>query len=218
MKLFGKAQKAPKPTDAIGKLKDTLSLLEKRDSFLQEKVQKELALAKQHASKNNKKLALQCLKRKRLYETQMQKLDGARYTIEQQVASIENMVTSLEALSAMKAGSRAMTMMQDQIGGAKEVDDTMLEIQEGIAMADEISESMSQSIGSPVDEDELLEELRQLELEDDMLDAHASSEKLLHQLPAAPSGVPKAPPSVPVLASSVPPDEDDFAKLTASMS
>lgn len=49
-----------------------------------------------------------CLKRKKTYETQMEKLSGARMTIEQQVMTLEGASVSLEAMNAMKMGANSM--------------------------------------------------------------------------------------------------------------
>ncbi len=56
MKLFGKAQKAPTPKDALGKLKETLDMLQKREDYLQTKITKELTVAKQNATKNKRSM------------------------------------------------------------------------------------------------------------------------------------------------------------------
>jgi len=54
MKLFGRQKAAPSPRESISKLRDTLDMLEKREDFLQKKIDKELLLAKQNASKNKR--------------------------------------------------------------------------------------------------------------------------------------------------------------------
>lgn len=53
MHLFGKAKKT-QPKDAIIKLRETLSLLEKREAFLQNKADAELLSAKKNAAKNKR--------------------------------------------------------------------------------------------------------------------------------------------------------------------
>jgi charged multivesicular body protein 4 len=59
MNLFGKA-KASKttPKDAIVKLRESLDMLEKRERFLQTKIDTELKIAKQHATKNKRGVCL----------------------------------------------------------------------------------------------------------------------------------------------------------------
>jgi len=57
MKLFGGgAQKkaGPNPQEAIDKLRQTLELLEKREAYLETKIQKEIQSAKANATKNKR--------------------------------------------------------------------------------------------------------------------------------------------------------------------
>lgn len=49
-----------------------------------------------------------CLKRKKTYESQMEKISGARMTIEQQVMTLEGANVSLEAMNAMRMGAQSM--------------------------------------------------------------------------------------------------------------
>jgi hypothetical protein len=48
------------------------------------------------------------LKRKKQYEGQIEKISGARMTIETQMMTIENANVNLEAMQAMKSGAEAM--------------------------------------------------------------------------------------------------------------
>jgi charged multivesicular body protein 4 len=54
------------------------------------------------------------LKRKKAYEGQIDKIMGARMTLETQVMTIENANVNLEAMNAMKSGAQTMK----QIHGA----------------------------------------------------------------------------------------------------
>ena len=55
-----------------------------------------------------KTVALQALKRKKNYETNIEKINGARMTIETQMMAIENANVNLETMGAMRAGAEAM--------------------------------------------------------------------------------------------------------------
>jgi len=46
MNLFGKAKKAPTAKDSIMKLRETIEMLEKRETYLQKKIDHELEEAK----------------------------------------------------------------------------------------------------------------------------------------------------------------------------
>ncbi|CAG8510831.1 9780_t:CDS:2 [Funneliformis mosseae] len=149
MQLFFSRQK-PKADakSAIVRLRETLDMLGKRESHLQSKIDAELKNAKSNAA-TNKRAALMALKRKKQYENQIEKISGARITIEAQVMAIENANVNLETIKAME-----------------KVDDTMDSIREQIDLADEISNAISAPmIGIDLDDDELTAELEELEQE-----------------------------------------------------
>jgi len=165
MKLFGKAKKAPTPKESITKLRETLEMLEKREAYLQNKINHELQEAKKFMAGKNKRAAMMCLKRKKTYEAQIEKIAGARMTIETQVMAIEGANVSLEAMGAMRMGAQAMKTIHKNIT-IDEVDNTMEEIREQMDIASEINDAISQPLGGEVyDEDELSAELEALEQE-----------------------------------------------------
>jgi charged multivesicular body protein 4 len=55
MPLFGSKKKAPAPKESIAKLRETLDMLEKREQFLQKKMDKEVAEAKKFMQQKNKR-------------------------------------------------------------------------------------------------------------------------------------------------------------------
>jgi len=167
MNLFGKAKVKPSsPKDAIIKLREMITVLEKKEKYLQLKVDQELAIARENATKN-KRAALMALKRKRQYENEIGKINGTMTTLETQVMTIENANVNLEALNAMKAGSDAMKSIHGSINIDK-VDDTMDDIREQMDLANEVSSAISQPVGFGIefDEDELNNELEALEQEE----------------------------------------------------
>jgi len=211
MPLFGKKKKAPPAKESIAKLRETVDMLEKREQFLQKKIDKEVGDAKKYMQQKNKRAALMCLKRKKTYESQMEKLSGARMTIEQQVMTLEGANVSLEAMNAMKMGAASMKSIHKDMN-IDQVDDIMDDIREQMDIANEINEAISQPLGGEIlDEDELLGELEGLEQEslDEQLLGLGATKEPLAKLPSAPQ---KAP------AKKQPVDEDaELAALEASM-
>ena len=69
--LFGGKDKenCPSTNDAIQKLKDTEALLEKKQEFLEKKIDQEKEIARKNAQ-TSKRVALHALKKKRRYEKQ----------------------------------------------------------------------------------------------------------------------------------------------------
>jgi charged multivesicular body protein 4 len=54
MNLFGKAKAKDTPKDAIVRIRDSLEMLEKREKFLNLKIENELKIAKANATKNKR--------------------------------------------------------------------------------------------------------------------------------------------------------------------
>jgi charged multivesicular body protein 4 len=55
------------------------------------------------------------LKRKKIYESQIEKLCAARMTIDTQILAIENATTNYAALDAMKTGANALKAISQRI-------------------------------------------------------------------------------------------------------
>jgi charged multivesicular body protein 4 len=55
------------------------------------------------------------LKRKKIYESQMEKLGFARMNIDTQILAIENATTNYAALDAMKVGANALKTISQRI-------------------------------------------------------------------------------------------------------
>ncbi|KAJ3084708.1 ESCRT-III subunit protein snf7 [Quaeritorhiza haematococci] len=222
--LFGKAR-AAKPTakDAIVKLRENLEMLEKREKYLQTRIDNELKIAKANASKN-KRVALMALKRKKAYEDQINKIMGSRMTLETQMMAIENANVNLETMKAMKEGAAAMKAIHGDLDINK-VDQALDDMREQMELANEISEAISQpiaGIGFDLDEDELnaeLELLEQEELDAKLLETGLSATPL-EAAPKVPvTAVPAvAQPPRPARVQAVEDDEDaELAELKASM-
>jgi len=110
--------------------------------------------------------ALFALKRKKLYEAEIDKIANIKMTLETQVMNLESAAQNAETFKAMNAGKNAMSNIREDTNIDK-VDDLMDEIQEEMQMADEISNALAQPVDPLLaDEDDLLAELQELEAED----------------------------------------------------
>eukprot|EP01102_Stenamoeba_stenopodia_P014518 TRINITY_DN482_c0_g1_i1.p1 TRINITY_DN482_c0_g1~~TRINITY_DN482_c0_g1_i1.p1 ORF type:complete len:222 (-),score=66.96 TRINITY_DN482_c0_g1_i1:91-756(-) len=217
-RLFGAAKQAPSPSDTIKRLRETVETLEKRETYLQKKIQKEIEFARANASKN-RRAALLALKRKKLYEQQIEKIEGTRMTIETQVLAIEETSVNVEAMRAIREGASTMRNLHQSMT-IDDVDNTMDEIQEQMDIATEISTAISQPLGATAYDDADIE-AELAELEEQNLD-----EQLL-ETPVVSSKAPATrAPSVAVTTASMPSipsrpietDEDrELAELEASM-
>ena len=199
MKLFGKKKKE-NPQETIARLRESLETLDKREQFLEKKIQQQLADAKRYNAQGNKRMAVAALKRKKMLVQQQQQIAGAREKIEIQMNAIESAKMNMEILDTLQVGSRTMQEMHRGMT-AEKVDKVMDDISDQMAVSQEISDALSQQIGEPVDEDELLDELNELE-EEDITDQVA-------ELPMPGKAKAKAKPQKT--------EEDDLAELEAAL-
>ena len=165
MKLFAKKKK-PNAQESLGKMRSALEMLDKKEQFLDKKIAHELSEAKRLNAAGNKRAAVACLKRKKMYVDQQSKIAGAREKIEMQMMAIESADMNMQVLDTLQEGSEAMKEMHRGMSVEK-VDKVMDDISDQMAVHQEISDALGQQLGDPVDDDELLEELDELGLDDE---------------------------------------------------
>ncbi len=124
------------------------------------------------------------MKRKKLHETELAKIENVKMTLETQVINLESASQNKDTFVAMKEGKNAMAKIRDEVG-IEQVDELMDDIREEMEQAQEISDAIAAPVDPlAADEDELLAELEQLgadDLEAELLSAPGSS------LPAVPN-------------------------------
>jgi len=219
---------------AIAKLRDASETLEKREEHLMRKIDNEIKQARAFSQQNKKREALTCIKRKKMYEKQLEQISGAKMTLETQRLALESMNINQAALAAQREGARAMQQATKQMGGVDAVEETMDQVEEGLQDADEIGQAMSRSINTGIDQDddELLAELEELE-DDDLASqltnvsvsgapaasTQSSEEAELAALGMDMASFPSAPVSQPAAAKkkAMTDEERELAELEASM-
>jgi len=188
MKLFGQ-KKAPPPNlqESIQRLRDAEQNLEKREKFLEKQAAACLEEAKRKSHAKDKRGALFQLKKKKMYETQMEQIYGKKSNIETQILALENAGITGDVVTAMQHGERALrqTLAQHKI---EKVEDVMESITETMDQADELSEALSTPIGPVYDEDALEAELEDLESE--------LADEMALQLPSVPVKAQEVTPAV----------------------
>ncbi len=137
-----------------------------REELTLRKIEQCTEQAKAKMAKGDKKGALYAMKRKKLHDAELAKIENVKMTLETQCINLESAAQNKETFAAMKEGKNAMAKIRDEVGIEK-VDDLMDDIREEMEQAQEISDA----IASPVDplaadEDELLAELEQLGADD----------------------------------------------------
>jgi charged multivesicular body protein 4 len=218
-KLFGgKKETAPTTGEAIQKLRDTEEMLNKKQEFLEKKVDAEMAIAKKNA-KTNKRIALAALKRKKRYDAQLRQIDGTLTTIESQREALEGANTNTAVLQTMNEAAKAMKKAHSDMN-VDEVHDMMDDIAEQQDVAKEISEAISNPVafGQDFDEDELEAELNDLEEEGELEEQQELEKQLLDIEPAKLPEVPSAEPPAAAKAKPqkvVEEEDPDMAELAA---
>lgn len=159
------------PKNAILGLRAQLDMLQKRERHLQTQIDEQDATARKNVS-TNKNAAKAALRRKKTHEHALEQTVAQIATLEQQINSIESANINKETLAAMSNANAAMKQIYGGLTVDK-VDATMDELREHNAMSDEIVNAItSNSLGEPIDEDELeneLDELQQEQLDEQML-------------------------------------------------
>ncbi|XP_022865179.1 vacuolar protein sorting-associated protein 32 homolog 2-like, partial [Olea europaea var. sylvestris] len=157
--------------------------------------------------------AIQCLKRKRLFEQQIEQLGNFQLRVHDQMIMLEGAKATTETVDALRSGASAMKSMQ-KATNIDDVDKTMDEINEQTENMKQIQEALATPISAATDfdEDELeaeLEELEGAELEEQLLQPTTTAPAAPVQVPAG--RVPTRP------APQKHTEEDELAALQAEM-
>lgn len=213
----GGAKQKDAPKKAILQLRGQLEMLSKREKHLQNQMAEQDAIARKNVSVN-KNVAKAALRRKKQFEHSFEQTSSQITTLEREIYSIETANINKETLDAMKNAGKAMQQIHQGLTIDK-VDQTMEDLREQHAIGEEISEAITQSIGTQnVDEDELDEELADLqqeELDNRMLNTgNVPVGDKVHQLPTAAQGEIKG--KAPARAEEED-EEEELRKLQAEM-
>lgn len=165
MNLFGKKKKeAPKLSDTIKNLRAAQGQLEKQEAHLDDQRKAAIEEAKKRLKAKDKRGAEFQLKRKKMFDKQIEQVYGKRQNLEQQIMALESASSNKDFVQALKLGRDAMARALEE-SSADEVSDVVDKIQEQMQDVDEIGERLAAPIGEAVNEDELQDELASLEAE-----------------------------------------------------
>ena len=207
----------------------TLEMLEKREALLIKKISAELEKAKAFNRSGNKRAALQCLKRKKLYESQCEVVANQQLKLQEQMIVLEGSKATAETFNALKSGAGAMKQLAKETDVDK-VDKVMDEISDQTEKMRQVNEALGQQVGyaAELDEDELeaeLAELDALDVEDALLQKEieelepgftTQSKEEVVVMPDVPKmkPVPKMPANVKKIAST---EEEELEALRVEM-
>lgn len=115
------------PLTPRDKLKKTLKKLKKKAQTYKKKAFQEVKKAKKSFRARDRGAANLCLKRKSLYEQQIELLGNSQFQIEELIIKLEGVKTTTETVDALKIGAAAMQEMQKATNiddGDKNMDET----------------------------------------------------------------------------------------------
>ncbi|KAL7488595.1 hypothetical protein ACHAWX_000226 [Stephanocyclus meneghinianus] len=99
------------------------------------------------------------MKRKKIHEQELDKLQHVKFTMETQIMKIESAIDNKEMYEALVAGSSTMKKLQGNLG-VNEVDNVIDAIREALEDALDINASLAQDVNPlSLDDDDLLAEL-----------------------------------------------------------
>ncbi|KAL0760529.1 hypothetical protein Bca101_076679 [Brassica carinata] len=110
--------------------------------------------------------AIQCLKRKRLYEQQVEQLGNFQLRIHDQMIMLEGAKATTETVDALRTGAATMKAMQ-RATNIDDVDKTMDEINEQTDNMKQIQDALSAPFGSAADFDEIVKKPLSLKKQQD---------------------------------------------------
>ncbi|PIA42873.1 hypothetical protein AQUCO_02000373v1 [Aquilegia coerulea] len=169
---FGKPKQSITPLQTLDQLSEKLEDLEKREAALKKRVSTEVDRVRQHVTARNKRAALVCLKKKQMYEKEIENLGNYQLRIHDQMILLEGATATTETVAALRTGADTLKRINKDMT-INNVDKMMDEINEQTENMKQIQETLSAPIGgADFDEDELeaeLEELESAELEKQLL-------------------------------------------------
>ena len=202
-------------TDAISMNKNAAGKLEKRIVQLERRIQGEVIKAKEKVKAGQKQKALIHLKRKKMYEKNIESLTNQIFRLETQANALEQTAGQEQVVNAMQATKIGLEHANKKMN-ADDVQDMQDTLEEAMNEQQEVSQILSQELQMPgldMDDDTMLGELDDLMGEDDAVNAMNQ----MNQLPELPSNMPT--PSLsdqrPVVDND---EEESLAELEAMMS
>jgi len=176
-------------------MNETIENIGKKEEHVQRKMDAELVNAKKFNAAGKKREALQCLKKRKMYEQQLLTLGTSKINLENQKLTMEAMKMNAEILDTQKMAAKSMVEQVKQMGGVDKVAETQDEIEDAMQDAREIQDVMNNPLALPgidADDDELLAELDGM-MEDDLAADLAKVELgRAVEMPSAPISLPAA--------------------------
>eukprot|EP01026_Neomeris_dumetosa_P069646 TRINITY_DN68964_c0_g1_i12.p1 TRINITY_DN68964_c0_g1~~TRINITY_DN68964_c0_g1_i12.p1 ORF type:complete len:232 (+),score=55.30 TRINITY_DN68964_c0_g1_i12:32-697(+) len=162
--LSTKKHKKPKITEAdkaVLSLKTQKRKLQDQRSRIVAVIDRELEIAKELVAAKKKERAVLALKKKKLNEAQLQRLDDWLLNVEQLLLNIETAKQQNRIYDALRSGADAVKEIQKEVS-LEDVEQLREDTEEAKEYRDRVDEFLGQSL-TDVDVEEVLSEFQELE-------------------------------------------------------
>jgi charged multivesicular body protein 4 len=200
----------------ITNLKEQVDLLEKRNNFITKQKDNAILEAKQKLEKKDKNGAMLSLKKKKQFETEIEKNQGIQLTLENQIYSLESANMQKAVIDALELGNKSIKQINNNLNSDK-IDELMDDIQEQTDNSNAINQALSQNLQQVYDDPDLLEELEKLEAENAEEDINKQCDNICGILPSIPK---EDIPIIPNISKKLSEDEEmelEMKQMVASM-
>merc|ERR1719201_977964 len=119
-------------------------MLQKREDHLMRKIENEIKQAKEFSAKGKKREALTCIKRKKMYEKQVDQIINSKITLENQQLALESVNLNRQVMNAHQVGAQAMERAVQKMGGVDAVEELMDNVEEGFQDANELMDNVEE--------------------------------------------------------------------------
>lgn len=174
--------------NAISTLNESIERLSKRAMFISKKVDACKSEALKARGKDKRK-ALQAMRRLKMYQREIERVENTRFNLCQQIASLEEATVNTGVVNAMQGGVTAMKRLAAS-HTAENVEDLRDQIQEQTDDANEIGNLLSEPMGGAAD---LLPD----DLEREYIDLLRDQEDVVEEAVFDPSIFPPVPSGIP---------------------
>merc|ERR1712003_52833 len=129
------------PQNTIVTLRQSIVTQDKREEHMGRKIDQVIDEAKKKMAKGDKKGALFAMKRKKMFEKEIEKIQNVKMTLETQAMNLESAAQNAATFNAMAQGNKTMKKIRKDVGVEK-VDDIMDDIREEMEHANEVNDAM----------------------------------------------------------------------------
>uniref|UniRef100_A0A0K0G369 GH13992p (inferred by orthology to a D. melanogaster protein) n=1 Tax=Strongyloides venezuelensis TaxID=75913 RepID=A0A0K0G369_STRVS len=169
-RIFGgtsnkKEEQSSSIRESLQKVKECEEMLIKRQDFLERKIQNEVNIAKSRR-KDNRRIALHALRKKKRYEMELQRMDVVLTKLNLQRLSLENTIMYISILEVLKDSCTALKNINESMDVSR-IYDVIDEGDELNLISNDINMVLSRPVKTEneIDDEELLRELGVLENE-----------------------------------------------------